>query len=128
MEVFILKLIKINYTHIPFIILIIAISYWLFSYVSDSYNAIRYGSGTYYINLFPEDSKSKNYRIKGKVEYEGDSQEYFLVKATFPNGGYITFDGSYGDSPLEFYKKVYIEDDDGKGWYVELTKEKVKEE
>jgi hypothetical protein len=97
-------------------------------YVYDSVQVFLYGSGTYYVNLFPENSESKNYRVVGEVEYDGDSGTYSLMKATFPNGGYITFDNYYGvGDGLNFYEKDYIEDDERNSWYVELTKEKVEE-
>jgi hypothetical protein len=120
-----MKILKFKFKHTDIIgilcALVIIIS--VFNYVHAIYKSIKYGSDNYYVNLFPENADSKNYRVVGKVEYVDD--EYNLIKATFPNGGYVTFDDYYSISPLEFYEKVHIEDDDGKSWYVELTKEKV---
>lgn len=92
-------------------------------YLYDSKNVIK--TGSYYVNLFPEKSESKNYRVIGDVECDSESGECFLIKVTFLNGGYRTFGDYFGISPLIFYKQVTYKDDKGTYWNVELTKEKI---
>jgi hypothetical protein len=96
----------------------------------------------YYVNLFPEDSNSKNYRVKADIysvlnsySYtDGDSErtvsnrEYYITRAYFTNGGSISFEDSVGSGDsLIVGKKEYLVDDDKGEWYVELTNEKVKQ-
>jgi hypothetical protein len=85
-----------------------------------------YGSGKYYVNMFPDDGVSKNYRVVADISKVEEGGDYYITKAYFPNGGYITFEDSYGVSELEFNKKVSIKDDKGKEWEIELTKQKAK--
>jgi hypothetical protein len=86
-------------------------------------NQSSLSSGLYYVNLFPENSESKNYRLRGKIDcVEGDC---YLLKVIFPNGGYITFEDSFGVAPLKIGEKVYMVDDKGGEWYTEATNEKV---
>lgn len=87
----------------------------------------------YYVNLFPEASKSKNYRLAAEIhvyeesdeDYEGNSHAYKVIsieKVYFNNGGFLYFD----DCLVEFGEKTYCIDQNGKGWYIELTNLKVK--
>lgn len=76
----------------------------------------------YYVNLFPENAESKNYKVKAQIEKIED--QYFIIKAFFPNGGYITFEDSYGFDSLVVNKKTSIIDDNNKNWDIILTKEK----
>lgn len=92
--------------------------------IGSLWEADKYHS-TYYVNLFPDLNTSKNYRVKAEISrFEG---RYYIDKAYFPNGGYITFEN---DSWIDIntYEKTYLEDDTGKDWYIELTKERVKEQ
>lgn len=76
----------------------------------------------YYVNLFPENAKSKNYKVEAEIEKTDG--EYYLIEAHFPNGGYLTFYDSLYWEPLKLNGKVYLIDDSGKGWNVELTSQK----
>ena len=118
-----LKYIKSNILYILFALFALIL---VLNNVYGFFMELKYGSGNYYVNLFEEDTESKNYRVIGEVDYDSEFGEYLLIRATFPNGGYISFDNSHFVSPLEFYEKVHMEDDNGRDWYVELTKEKVK--
>jgi len=95
----------------------------------------------YYVNLFPKNSDSKNYRVKADIysvvsenSYtDGDSEkvaynrEYYIERAYFPNGGSVSFEDNVGSGEsLVLNKKEYLVDDDGEEWYVELTNVKVK--
>ena len=76
--------------------------------------------------MFPEDSVSKNYKVTADISSFFDEERvYYLQRAYFPNGGYITFDNSWGES-LEVDEKVSLIDDEGNHWHIKLTKEKVK--
>jgi hypothetical protein len=88
----------------------------------------------YYINLFPENSETKNYLVKAQIhvfteEYDENTSErvYRLQEAYFPNGGKITF-YDYGDSEsLSLNEKVYLKDDSGRYWDIVLTPQKCKD-
>ena len=86
----------------------------------------------YYIYMYPKESASKNYKLEADIysnltEYEDNKvREYFIEKAYFPNGGYLTFENNLGMTSLEIDKKVSITDDKDKDWEIVLTKEKVK--
>ena len=88
-----------------------------------------------YVNLFPYNDESKNYRLKADIESSMTFEEllrgdryYKLEKIHFNNGGYITFDNIDWDkeNTLILNKQVYFRDDKDNSWYIELTKEKVK--
>jgi hypothetical protein len=80
-----------------------------------------------YVNLFPDDDSTKNYRLVGDIERSSDCDSdgessscyssYYLHKITFPDEGHIAFD----DCTIELHKKNYCQDDDGTDWDVELT-------
>jgi hypothetical protein len=93
----------------------------LVAFTIHAYNITHKGEGQYYINLYP-DNGVKNYKIVADISDEGD---YYITEAHFPNGGYVSFDNQYGVTPLEFNKKVELNDDSGRDWFVELTDEKV---
>jgi hypothetical protein len=95
----------------------------------------------YYVNVFPDDESTKNYRLPAEIhvyseEEEGEPTEdvygiehsntyttkyIVLDKVFWPNGGYLDFN----DCQLEIGKKVMCNDQDGVSWNVELTNEKV---
>lgn len=77
----------------------------------------------YYVNLFPENAESKNYKVEAEIEKQG--QGYYIVKAYFPHSGYITFENYGYDESLVLNNKVRITDDKGKIWAIELTNAKV---
>jgi hypothetical protein len=83
----------------------------------------------YYINLFPGENSTKNYRVKGEIfatfHENDDSSEriYLLEKAYFSKGRYISF-GDYDLEPLKIGKKITLTDNSGRPWYVELTDKK----
>lgn len=96
----------------------------------------------YYVNVFPDDNESKNYRLQADIHVYSDTEEgetsedrfgqehtetyttkYIILEKVFwPNGGYLDFD----DCQLEIGDKVYCSDQDGRYWYIELTNEKVR--
>lgn len=96
----------------------------------------------YYVNVFPDDEGSKNYRLPAEIHVyseteEGETSEdrfgqehtetyttkYIIIeKAFWPNGGYLDFD----DCQLEIGDKVLCSDQEGRDWYIELTNEKVR--
>lgn len=96
----------------------------------------------YYVNVFPDDEGSKNYRLPADIHVyseteEGETSEdrfgqehtesyttkYIIVDKVFwPNGGYLDFD----DCQLEIGDKVLCSDQEGRDWYIELTNEKVR--
>jgi hypothetical protein len=96
----------------------------LITFSIHAYNITHKGDGQYYINLYP-DTGVKNYKIIADIETTDDSGDYYILKAHFPNRGYISFDNQYGVTSLEFNKKVELTDDSGRSWFVELTDEKV---
>lgn len=96
----------------------------------------------YYVNVFPDDEGSKNYRLPADIHVyteteEGETSEdrfgqehtetyttkYIIIDKVFwPNGGYLDFD----DCQLEMGDKVLCSDQEGRDWYIELTNEKVR--
>lgn len=76
----------------------------------------------YYVNLFPENAKSKNYKVEAEIEAAGG--KYYIIKAYFPNGGHLTFYDSLYFWPLKLNERVYLVDDSGTSWLVELTSQK----
>lgn len=99
---------------------------WLFSSTIPGH---WFEKGNYeaqiYVNIFPENNASKNYRIIGDIERATDCPGeghdcyswYILKRATFPNTGYIEFD----DCEVKLNKKVYCTESNGAGWDIELT-------
>lgn len=79
----------------------------------------------YYVQLFPEESKSKNYLVPADLIVNGES--IWIEKVYWPNGGYTTFD-RFGDMDgEEFYlnKHINIQDDEDRYWTIILTDIKV---
>lgn len=96
----------------------------------------------YYVNIFPDDESSKNYRLSAEIhvyseEEEGEPTEdsygiehsntyttkyITLEKVFWPNEGYLNFN----DCQLEIGEKVQCKDQNGMSWNIELTNEKVK--
>lgn len=77
---------------------------------------------SYYVNLFPENANDKNYKVKAEIEKIGNG--YYISKAYFSNGGYITFNNNGTDKSLKVSSKIGIYDDEDKYWRVELTTQK----
>lgn len=75
----------------------------------------------YYVELFPDGSETKNYKVIAEIWAKDNS--YHLQKAYFPNGGYITVEEDYGDS-LNFDEEVSVRDKDGKHWKAQLVDER----
>lgn len=81
----------------------------------------------YYVFLYPEDSKSMNYKLKADVwahiesldGYDG-YRTYSLLGVYLDNGKRISFDGEEV-FPSE---RTLVVDESGRYWYVELTTEK----
>lgn len=82
----------------------------------------------YYINLFENTNDTTNYRVAGQIKAttEDNKKIYYLKKIYLNNGNAITFNKYSEISELKKNKKVPIEDDNNKQWYVELTTERVK--
>lgn len=90
----------------------------------------------YYVNLLQEKNYSKNYRVVGNIDattscYPDQSYPegpeicdhvYYLTRAYFPNGGYLSFE----DCSVKFNEKELCTDTKGEDWYIELTQLKVK--
>jgi hypothetical protein len=83
----------------------------------EDYNAV------YYVNVFEDRNNTKNYRLKADIlKIEG---KYYIDKAYWPNGGFLSFD-SYGpDYPLSVGDKIGVPDNSHKIWFIELTKIKI---
>jgi len=85
----------------------------------------------YYVNMFPENSQSKNYQVKAKIyahterydEYKSE-RYYEIQEAYFPNNGTITFYDSGDLETLEINQKVRVRDDNNRWWEIELTSQK----
>lgn len=92
------------------------------SVIFDKYFAIK--DGEYYVNLFPEKSQSKNYRVPGYIVT--DDYGFHLIEVYWPNGGTLSFEKKSYYTDLSVNEKVLAEDDSGDKWYVELTRDKVK--
>lgn len=90
----------------------------------------------YFVNVFPENGKSKNYRVVAEIrasynEYWEEDQDgnshpeyervYYLNKVYFDNSHTLDFD----EEELELNKRTLVRDNNGKSWYVELTDKKV---
>jgi hypothetical protein len=75
----------------------------------------------YYLNLFPESEKTKNYRVRGMVDSYMDSEygrKYFLLYVIMENGKELYFEP---DENLVLNEKVFLLDKNDNYWYVELT-------
>ncbi|MBI3633848.1 MAG: hypothetical protein HY226_06210 [Candidatus Vogelbacteria bacterium] len=77
---------------------------------------------SYYINLFPDQEKAKNYRIRGDlyVQWKDNERTIYLEKAHFANGGFVTFESC----EVDVKKPKHCVDQENRGWYIELTKQK----
>jgi hypothetical protein len=117
------------------IIQIVGTSFWGNHKIGSFFEQSNY-TAQYYVNLFPENSETKNYRLKADIEsfVENDIdqddrahfwKEYHIVRVYFPNGGYISF-GEQDNESLEIGKRINQTDNDGEGWGVELTGEMVR--
>lgn len=106
--------------------------FWGKEEIGSFFEAPRPYNARYYVNLFPDGEKSKNYKMPADLtvdemcENDGDGNSgcYRLIlldKAYFSNGGSVSFD----DCHLEEEKPSCF-DDDGKYWKIEFNKEKVK--
>lgn len=85
----------------------------------------------YYVLMYPGGAKDKNYKIEADitstiVEYEsGSERKYYIERAYFSNGGYITFYNNMDWKNLKVGERVSILDDKDKYWDIELTKDRV---
>lgn len=86
----------------------------------------------YWVNMFPENSLTKNYQVKAKIHVFTDSDEdyserrYEIEEAYFPDGGTITF-YEYGcDEFLKINERVAIRDDQKRDWDIVLLDIKAK--
>lgn len=80
----------------------------------------------YYVQLFPEGSKSKNYIVPADLIVNEDS--IFIEGVHWPNGGYTSFD-RFGDmNAQDFYihGHITIPDDEDREWTIVLTKKKAR--
>lgn len=87
----------------------------------SSFERSRYKTEVY-VNLFPEGSESKNYRVPALIEadYSDDRRIYRLWHVTFPNGGRVSFDDS--DAMLELGEQIGARSNDGRWWRIEMTR------
>lgn len=85
----------------------------------------------YYVLMYPGGAKDKNYKVEADITstivgYEsGSERKYYIEKAYFSNGGYITFYNNMDWNDLKVGEKVSILDDKDKYWDIELTKDRV---
>ncbi|MDP4182051.1 MAG: hypothetical protein Q8942_13305 [Bacillota bacterium] len=84
-------------------------------------------SEIYYVNMFPDNSKSKNYKVKAEIMVSGGvlDRNFTINKAYFSNGGYITFYNNLYEFDIDIGKNIDITDDKGRDWKIELTTQKV---
>lgn len=97
------------------------------------YEAEEY-TATYWVLLFPDGTKPKNYRLKAKIHSEladyssGEDawsrREYNIEKIYLPNGRAIEFDPYIPESGVSPNKQRRVKDESGKEWDVVLTTEK----
>jgi hypothetical protein len=74
-------------------------------------------SALYYVNLFPDDSSVKNYRVYGEVERKDGV--YSINKIYFSKKKYLmVYDV---EDKIQINEKVRFEDQDEKHWEMELT-------
>lgn len=104
-------------------------------FLFESYNAKYYGNqigslfeqgeyeATYYVNLFENENRAKNYRVVAEI-YRTEGK-YTLISVQWPNGGELTFYDTGWDYPVKPYEKIEVKDDNGETWFVELTKDRV---
>ncbi|MBC8041402.1 MAG: hypothetical protein H7Y06_12725 [Opitutaceae bacterium] len=80
------------------------------------------------VNIFPDGSASKNYRVTGRIwathydtDYEdsgsGSTRVYYLESVRFPNGGVLRFD----DAVISLYGVEAATDVTGKHWHIEIA-------
>lgn len=100
---------------------LVVLSVFVPAFIYDENDRIKDGE-KYYVNLFPEEDSQKNYRVPGLVFV--DEGGFSLFEVFWSNGGTTTFENHSHDSKLIIGEKVFIEDDEGEDWYVELTKVK----
>ena len=82
----------------------------------------------FYVNLFPNGSKDKNFRVPAKIfatwwdiiEEAPSIRAYEIEEATLPNGKLLTF-YEWSENSLELDEKVFTVADDGSEWDIELT-------
>lgn len=115
--------------------------YWGTDTIGSIFEKYNFTS-QYYVNLFPDIYSIKNYRVKADIVasyidyvYEdedgnnkhGKQRVYWIKKAYFNNGGYITFNNAIENEHegLVLNTKIHIKDDNDTSWYIELTEEKV---
>ena len=75
-----------------------------------------------YVNIFPEESKSQNYRVSATIacgEDEFGNRAYFLHEATLPNGK--KFELQIGEREVRLFEIVICKDWDDVRWGIELT-------
>jgi len=91
-----------------------------------------------YVRLYPNENEVKSYKVPAKIRrivtsdcYPADNdtgqacdswKAYLIYYAIMPNGGKIVFELDSQES-LELNKIVWIDDEEGRNWGVELTKE-----
>ena len=80
----------------------------------------------YYVQLFPEDSKSKNYLVPADIS----KNEYGIGvdRVYWPNGGYTDFGNYDNNNCKELYKEgsTTLKDNQGRYWKIVLTRRKIK--
>jgi len=74
-----------------------------------------------YVNLFPEDSKSKNYRVIG--EFEVEHRDIKLKRFAFDNKRIISVDDQ-DKFNFGFNEKIDVVDSNGEKWYFEILDSK----
>lgn len=117
---------------------IVIISSFTLMYFAEEWAAKKYGdhiggffettgyTAQYYVNVFEAGNSTKNYELVADIYREEESGEYLITAFYWPNGGYSEFYDVGPDYPLVVGKRVEIEDDNDKTWFLQLTDRKVK--
>jgi hypothetical protein len=98
--------------------------YWGNDTIGSFFSKYKYQT-EYYVQLFPENSDSKNYLVSAELEIDSDS--IYIIRVKWPNEGYTNFDIE-NQQPEKFYrnKKITYTDDQNRNWTIILTNSKSK--
>lgn len=106
--------------------------FWGTKEIGALFEAPRPYEAKYYVYLFPDGGKAKNYKVIADIEVdsicvddgEGNSgcyDAYYLKKAYFTNGGYVEFDECDIAEPNPYCNDMHDE-----WWDIEFHKELVR--
>lgn len=100
-------------------------AFWGTDTIGSFFSKYEYDT-KYYVQLFPENSESKNYYVPAELHVK--ENRLSIKRAYWPEKGYTTFYKNGNDDSYDFYstKITSLTDDKGKRWYVILSDEKAK--